>query len=213
MILGRELLVRHLLTGHTYIQAATRELKPVDPRIILAPLDGHSNDMATVTLALQTQSRPMISLVWDSYPDIFTAQHAVKFAKLAMHFSLSFTEQLLSRGEVYARLREGVDEPEEVEAIPRVFNAIKANDVGALSDAVCEFYKFQVQAGMRWKDAAEGPAKGLNPLLAAIAFRSFACVKYFMETHKSFGLRNYFQHGTVDLEGSEFSNLALPLLL
>lgn len=142
VILGREPLARYLLTEHTYIMASTREVKSLDPRIILAPLDGHSNDLATVTLALQTQSRSMISLVWDSYPDIFTAQHAVKFAKLAMHFSLGFTEQLLAKYEVYSRLREGADEPEETEPIPRVYSAIKANDQQALSDVLCEFYKY-----------------------------------------------------------------------
>lgn len=63
---------------------------------------------------------------------------------------------------------------------------------------------------MRSKEA-EGPA--LNPLLAAIALKSFASVKYIMETHKGFGLRNYFQQGSVEVEGADFSNLALPLLL
>lgn len=48
-----ENLVRYIIKEHKYNNAATRQMKGLDPRIILAPIFSEGNDeMATVRLAL-----------------------------------------------------------------------------------------------------------------------------------------------------------------
>ncbi len=228
IILGRETLVKYIMNEHRFLSTVNRELKSVDPRAVLASIDGlpQYNDMATVTLALQTQSRTMIQYVWDSIPDVFSSTHATKFAKLLQHFTLGSTEELLKVGSVYSVLKDGTEEFIEVPDVEaNIFEAIKANNVKELETLAKEHFSKNVIGGLRWrntsekvlslKDGLEITLSGLNPLLVAVFYKSFTSVKYLLETHKGRGLRNYFQHGSYELEGSDipFNNLALPILL
>ena len=72
-----ENLVRYILKEHKYSYPATRQLKSLDPRIILAPIFKDDNDeLSLVKLAIMSNSKAILHFVWDEHRSLFGTQHA-----------------------------------------------------------------------------------------------------------------------------------------
>ncbi len=68
MAQGQEQLVKYIVSEHKYIQVATRQLKTLDPRVILAT--GVEDE--TLTLRLATAHPAIFEYLWSTFPDLYS---------------------------------------------------------------------------------------------------------------------------------------------
>ena len=59
--------MRYILSEHKYISTATRQLKTLDPRIILSS----TNEDETQTLLLSTAHPVIFDYLWSTFPSLF----------------------------------------------------------------------------------------------------------------------------------------------
>jgi hypothetical protein len=67
-------LVKYILEEHRYISSSNRQVKAVDPRIILAPLGKDKPEFGTLELA-KDASQEIFTYLWETYPDLYTFQN------------------------------------------------------------------------------------------------------------------------------------------
>ena len=154
VLLRREALVQYILNEHKYVSTVNRQVKTVDPRVVLASIEGFDNELATVTLALQTQSKRMIQLIWDQNIDLYTQEHAKQFSTIVKHFCLADQQELLSETSTYGILmRASKDEEwqeQQVEAASSIFSHIKDSEEGKLGNSVSQHYGSHALTALRW---------------------------------------------------------------
>ena len=71
---GMKSLVKYILEEHRYISSTNRQLKAVDPRIILASFGKDKPEFGTLELAKEV-SHEIFTYLWETYPDLYTYQH------------------------------------------------------------------------------------------------------------------------------------------
>lgn len=71
---GMKSLVKYILEEHRYISSSNRQLKAVDPRIILAPLGKDKPEFGILELAKDV-SQDIFAYLWETYPDLYTFQY------------------------------------------------------------------------------------------------------------------------------------------
>ena len=67
-------LVKYIFEEHRYISSATRQLKAIDPRVLLAPYGNGESEVELLKLAHASQP-DIFRYLWDAFPDLYTFQH------------------------------------------------------------------------------------------------------------------------------------------
>ena len=70
-------LVKYIIEEHRYISTVNRQLKALDPRIILAPIGELSKNQLDLLVLSQKVSPSIFTYLWETFPDLYTYQHVL----------------------------------------------------------------------------------------------------------------------------------------